>query len=109
MAFHISHGDELHSVVIAQVMNPQNVLVRYFTGQEELLLETIDHLRIECEFRAHHLEGDDPVQIEIMDLINRAHSTTAKLGNDLVAGTELSDGFDYWSNSHACFRGAWHH
>ena len=41
LAIHISHRDELQTAHIAQIVNAQNVFVRYLTGQQQLLLQPL--------------------------------------------------------------------
>ena len=46
------HGDELHAVGFAQVVNANDILVRDLRRQEELLLESRQNRRIAGQFAA---------------------------------------------------------
>ena len=42
----VLHGDELHAVGFAQVVNPDHVLVRDLGGQKQFLLEAVNDGRL---------------------------------------------------------------
>ena len=50
----ILHGDELHPICFAEVVDADDVSVSDVARKKDLLLEAVDDCRIASEFRANH-------------------------------------------------------
>ena len=81
----ILHGDELHAVGLAQVVNPDHILVRDLRGQKQFLLEAVDDGLASCQIRPDHFQRHHAIQFAVARLVNRAHAAFAEDLQNLVA------------------------
>src|SRR5713226_603488 len=96
----IRHGDELHAVVFAKVVDAQNVGMRNAAGQQQLVLEALQGLGVGHQIWPKNLDGYDAVQFAVAGLVDFAHAAgteqrfhvipRAKIGAG-VNGSRLGD------------------
>jgi hypothetical protein len=86
------HRDVLDAADLAEVMNPDDVLVGDLPGEQQLALESpFDFsrgLRLGHHFRPDHFDGDRDAKVGVPRLIDRAHAADAERANDVVPGSE---------------------
>ena len=87
------HGDELHAVGFAEVIDPHHVLVRDLGGEDELLLEAIDDGLTTGQVGANYFQRNRAVQFNVQRLVDGAHAAHAEYIEYLVAPTEHRSGF----------------
>jgi hypothetical protein len=58
------------------------------SGDNELLLESVENFRALGEFRPDHLHGDETLQFQVANLVDGAHSAFAELLQDFVTVRE---------------------
>jgi hypothetical protein len=63
-----------------------HVRVRQAGGQQPLLVEPCDDLRLTDSGVGNHFAGDQALRAELTRLVNDAHTAAASLTQDLVAG-----------------------
>src|SRR5437763_204853 len=88
MAFHELHGDELQAIGVAQVVDPNDILVSDLMGEYQFLLETIENGGVSRQFRSNHFERDHAIHFAIPRPVNRAHAPFAEKLENLVASPE---------------------
>src|SRR5579875_2461612 len=89
LAFNVGHGDEFHSVCVAEVVDAENVAVGDAAGKQQFLLESSHGLRVCGEFRAEQLESYNPVKLPIARLENQSHASLAQERLDPIAKTKV--------------------
>ncbi len=96
LAFDERHGQELDAVDLAELVNPDDVLVSDLAGQEQLLLEApLEHRRglgVGSDLRPDHLQRDQYAQLRVPRLVDRAHAAEAKQLHDVIARAERRAG-----------------
>ena len=70
-------------------MNAENILVRDFARQQELLLEALQGLRVAHHALPDYLDGDHAVERFVVGLVDAAHTAFAEQGFDAVARAEI--------------------
>ena len=90
LAVHKRHGDELHPLEIAQVVDTQDVPVRDLTGEDELLLEAAQGVSLAHRSLAHHLDRDDPVELFVPRFVDPPHAALADHAFNVVPRTEIA-------------------
>ena len=78
------HGDELHALGLAEVVNPDHVAVGDLVGEDKLLFEAGQDLGTGGHIRPDDLQGHDPVQFAVAGLVHRAHPALAEEFENLV-------------------------
>ena len=74
MALYEFHGEELHAVGIAQVVDADYILASNLLREKKLLLESGDNRRVGGQVGTDQLLGDEAVEFAVIGFINRAHS-----------------------------------
>jgi hypothetical protein len=87
-ALDVLHGDELHAIGFAQVVDADDVAVRDLRGEDELLLEAVDDGRVAGVLAADGLESDYTVKLDVTGLVDGSHAAFAKECEDFVALAE---------------------
>ena len=91
--------DVLDAVELADVVNPDDVLVGDLARQEQLTLEPLFELlgllRIPRDLRADHLQRDRDAKLPVERLIHRAHPTGPQQALDPVARPEWITDFEW--------------
>ena len=87
------HRDVLDAVDLAEIVNPDDVLVGDLPGEQQLALESafdfLRRLRVGREnLRSNHLDGHRDAQLRIPGLIHGPHAAHAELPDDVVAAPE---------------------
>ena len=77
-AFHELHGDELEPLGLSQVENANDVPVRNFASQDQLLFEAAEDFGIAGEVSTDQLESDEAFELCVARLINGTHSAPTK-------------------------------
>jgi hypothetical protein len=85
LALDVLHGDELHPVRFAQVVNADHIPMRYLMRQQQLLLEAIDNALVARQVGPDDFDRNRAVQFAVGRLINRTHATLPENLDDLVA------------------------
>ena len=81
----VLHGDELHALSFAQVVDPDYVLVGDLGGQQQFLLEAVNDGLVAGQIRPDHFQSHHAVQFAVSRLVNRAHSAFAQNLQDFIA------------------------
>src|SRR5579872_670617 len=84
-AFDVLHGDELHAIGFAQVVNADYVPVRHLMREDQLLLEAVDDRRIGGEIGTNDFQGDGAIDLPVEGLVNRTHASFAEQRRYLIA------------------------
>ena len=87
------HREVLHAAELAEIVNPDDMLVRHLAGDDELTLESPlqvdDGVRIGHDLGANELERDRQSKFVVPRLVDNAHAALSKPPEDAVARTEL--------------------
>src|SRR5437016_848397 len=83
-ALDIFHGEKLHPIGLAKVVDPDHVLVRNLPRQDQFLLEALENRRGVREFRTNDFQSDQAIEFAVLGLVNRSHATFAQQMKDLV-------------------------
>ena len=79
-------------MVVAEIVNAEDVLVRDLPREEELLLEAPFEVRAAGDrredLRSNHLERDRDAELLVLRLVDRAHAADAQQALDAVAAGE---------------------
>ena len=78
------HGDELHAVGLAQVVDPDDVLVGDLGGQKQFLLEAVNDGLVAGQIRADDFQRHHAIQFDVARLVDRAHPAFAQDLQDFV-------------------------
>ena len=96
LALDEGHGDVLDALHLAQVVNPHDVLVGHFAGQQQLALEPLiqlgGHLRIGGRLRADDLDGHDDLELGVPSLVDGAHAAEPQQLDDVISVAEVLSG-----------------
>src|SRR5208337_5543143 len=85
------HHEEGAAVLLADVINGADVGVIQGGSGPRLPLETCERLRVVSDFVRQKLQGHEPVQADVLGLVNHAHSATAQLLDDAIVGDGLAN------------------
>ena len=91
VALDVRHRDVLDAVDLAQIVNPDDVLVRDLPGEEQFLLEPLFGFRrraAAARVDANHLQCDGNAQLGVPGLVDRAHAADAKHLDDVIPRAE---------------------
>src|ERR1019366_9372184 len=72
------HGDELHALGFAEIVNADHVAVGDLMSEQQLLLETGEDRGVRSQFRPDNLQCDEPVKFAIGGLVDSAHTALAE-------------------------------
>ena len=72
------HGDELHAVGLAQVVNADDVLVGDLGGEKQLLLEAVNDGLVAGQIGADDFQRHHAIQFDVPGFVDRAHPTFAE-------------------------------
>ncbi len=73
----VVHDEEQHPLMLARVMDPDDVRVMQRGGDARLALEPLAELLVLGERGRQHLERVDPVQRDVRDAVDEAHAAAA--------------------------------
>src|SRR5579859_7248708 len=68
------HGDELDSVNVRQIVDPDYVLVSHLMREQKFLLKARHNGGIRSQVAADQLQGDEAVEFAVLRFVHRAHS-----------------------------------
>ncbi len=92
-SLHERHRDVFDAVELAEIVNPNDVLVRDTAGEEQLALEAfLDELRLQGVHRSerpNHFHGHGDFERLVPGLIDRAHPADAEELDDVIARPEV--------------------
>src|SRR5438128_7882443 len=74
----VLHGDELHPLGFAQVVNANYILVGDLASEEQFLLEAIEDGLVAGKIGPNDFQGDWPTQLAVHGFVDRAHSAFAQ-------------------------------
>src|SRR5437870_12928035 len=74
----VLHGDELHPLGFAQVVNANYIFVGNLASQEQFLLEAIEDGLVAGKIGPNDFQGDWPTQLAVHGSVDRAHSAFAQ-------------------------------
>ena len=94
-AFDVLHGDELHAVGFAEVVDADDVAVRDLGGEDELLLEALNDGGVAGVFAADGLERNDAIQLDVARLVDGSHAALAEQREDFIALAEDVAGLEH--------------
>src|SRR6202171_4716164 len=83
-AFHELHGDELEALGLSQIEDANDVAMRNFASEDQLLFEAAEDFRIAGEVRADQLQSNEASEFCVARLINGAHSALPEQFENLV-------------------------
>src|SRR5690349_9893499 len=83
------HRDELHSSAFAEIVNAEDVLVRDAAGEKEFLLKALQDFRIRHELWPNDLERNHTIELQIVCLVDAAHTSFAQLAFHAIAWAEI--------------------
>ena len=92
LAIDVRHRDVLDAVDLAEIVDANNVLVRYLPRKQQLALEP--PLDIEAgrsdrtELRPNHFERNSDAELVVPGLVHGAHAADAERADDVVPGAE---------------------
>ena len=84
--FDVLHHEVVVAVDLAGVDRVDDVVVRELGGDLGLALEPLDELLVLGQGVEQDLDGDDPVDADLLGLVDDPHRALAELLDDLVAG-----------------------
>ena len=82
------HGDELHSVGVAEIVDANDILVSDLMGEQEFLLESRQDRCIGGEFRPDQFQSHGTVKFPVVGFVDGAHPALTQQLQDLVAATQ---------------------
>ena len=85
LSLDVFHGDELDAFGLAQVKNPDDVLVGNLARQDQFLLEALEDFRVACELRPDDFQHHQPVHFAVSGLVDRAHSSHTQQPKNFVS------------------------
>ena len=88
LALHELHGDELHTISIAQIVNTDDIPVGYLAGEQKFLFESGEDRGIGRQFRPDQLQGHKPVKFPVPRLVHGPHPALAEQLQDLIAAPQ---------------------
>ncbi len=74
----VLHGDELHPLCFAQVVNTNYIFVGDLASEEQFLLEAVEDGLVACKIGSNDFQGYWPTQLAVHGLVDRAHSAFAQ-------------------------------
>jgi len=86
------HGDEVRSLVLADIEDSNHILVRDLLREQHLLLEAFHHHGSCSQMRMYCLYGNNPRETPVEGLENGSHAARAKRVDDFVPPAEDSAG-----------------
>src|SRR6266705_780487 len=81
----ILHGDELHPLGFAQVVNADYIFVGDLASEEQFLLEAVENSLIAGKIGPNDFQGDWPTQLAVHGFVDRAHSAFAQNFENFVS------------------------
>jgi hypothetical protein len=84
-ALDIIHGDEFEAVGNAEIEDPDDIAMGHLAGEDQLLLETPNCLRMIRIFRANHFQRDQAIKLPILGLVDGSHAALAQHLKDFIA------------------------
>src|SRR5438552_13133557 len=84
-ALDILHGDEIHPLSFAQVVNANYILVGNLASEEQFLLEAVKNSLIAGKIGPNDFQGYWPTQLAVHGFVNRAHSAFAQNFENFVS------------------------
>src|SRR5207245_7267541 len=85
LALDILHGDELHPLGFAQVVNTNYIFVGDLASEEQFLLEAVENSLIAGKIGPNNFQGYWPTQLAVHGFVNRAHSAFAQNFENFVS------------------------
>ena len=86
-AFDELHGEELDAVELAEIVNPQDVLVRDLARELDLPLEALERIGVVADVGPDELQGHIPVELLVVDAVHGAHAAHAEeLAHPVASG-----------------------
>jgi hypothetical protein len=79
------HRDERRALILADIENADDILVRDLLRKKHFLFEALHHQRGCRQFRVNSLQRDDACQPSIEDFVDRTHAANTERVNDFVA------------------------
>ena len=84
----VLHGDELHAIGFAQVVDPDDVLVGDLGGQKQFLLEAVNDGLVAGQVGPDDFQRHHAIQFAVARFVDRAHPAFAEDLQDFVALAE---------------------
>src|SRR5258708_1464566 len=75
---HELHRDELDTLRLPQVENPNDIFVRYLARQDQFLFEAAQNFGLVRELRANDLQRDHAIHFAVASLVDRSHTAFAQ-------------------------------
>ena len=73
LTLHARHRNELEAVYFAQIVNPQNVLMRDLAGQQQFLFESLHRAQVPGHFGTDQLERYHAAHLQVPGAVDLAH------------------------------------
>src|SRR3989442_145328 len=81
----VLHGDELHPLCFAQVVNADYIFVGDLASKEQFLLEAVENSLIAGKIGSNDFQGYWPTQLAVHGLVDRAHPAFAQNFENFVS------------------------
>src|SRR5215470_226149 len=110
MALDVFHGDELHAITFAEVVDADNVSMRNALREPQFLLEALDDGPMPGEVRANYFESDEAIEFQIASLVDGPHAALPERLQNLVASRQNRSGLKLGVRRASCAgrcTGAW--
>src|ERR1035438_3806839 len=88
LALHVLHSDELGSPGFPDIENADDIPVSDLAREDQLLLETLQNLRMFSHLRLDHFERDHSLQLYVPSLVDSAHAAFAEQLKDFIASAK---------------------
>ena len=104
LAFQQLHGDEVASVVLANLVDRADIWVVQSGGGASFALKTVERERIFFRLGRQELERDMAAQVDVLGFVDNAHPSAAQLREDTVVRDGLADhsGEHSWERVYSC-------
>ena len=89
LSLQVLHGEIRLSLVLAEIVNGNDVSVRQLAGGSRLAEEPFAQLRVLIDRDRNHLDGDDPFEERVAGAIHDPHATLAEFFDDLIPADTL--------------------
>lgn len=88
LALDIAHREIFEAANLTDVMNPNYVLVRNFTGNHQFVLKTLQSIFALQQLGPNHLQGNIHVEFDVVGQEDASHAAGSDRFDDSVSGAK---------------------
>src|SRR5215469_16883346 len=97
LTFEKFHCDKRSAVLLANVINREDVGMIYCGSRLSLALKSCECMCISCDAFRKELQRNEAMQVDVLRLIHHTHSAAAELFQNAVVRNGLANqGLDFW-------------